>query len=50
MASNYNSRPLAAEILVDGSRSAVVRRRQREDEIWAGENIPTWLRRGAKNK
>jgi diaminopimelate decarboxylase len=45
MASNYNSRPLAAEILVDGARSAVVRRRQRVEEIWTGEKIPSWLLR-----
>ena len=47
MASNYNTRPLAAEILVDGGHSAVVRRRQRAEEIWAGEKIPAWLGRGA---
>jgi diaminopimelate decarboxylase len=44
MASNYNTRPLAAEVLVRGSRSAVVRPRQRLEEIWAGEKIPSWLR------
>jgi diaminopimelate decarboxylase len=44
MASNYNTRPFAAEILVDGARSGVVRHRQREEEIWAGERIPSWLR------
>jgi diaminopimelate decarboxylase len=44
MASNYNTRPLAAEVLVRGSRSAVVRPRQRLEEIWADEKIPAWLR------
>ena len=44
MASNYNGRALAAEILVDGVRAAVVRRRQRLEEIWAAESIPSWLR------
>jgi diaminopimelate decarboxylase len=44
MASNYNSRVLAAEVLVDGAKAAVVRRRQREEELWAGETIPSWLR------
>ena len=43
-ASNYNSRPLAAEVLVKGARAAVVRRRQRLEELWAGETIPAWLR------
>jgi diaminopimelate decarboxylase len=42
-ASNYNTRPLAAEILIKGARSAVVRRRQRLEELWAGEKIPAWL-------
>jgi diaminopimelate decarboxylase len=45
MASNYNGRALAAEILVDGTKSAVARRRQRVEELWAGESIPAWLRR-----
>jgi diaminopimelate decarboxylase len=44
MASNYNTRPLAAEVLVHGTRSAVVRPRQRLEEIWAAEKIPAWLR------
>ena len=37
MASNYNTRALAAEVMVDGAKSAVVRRRQRVEELWAGE-------------
>jgi diaminopimelate decarboxylase len=44
MASNYNARPLAAEILVHGKQAAVVRRRQNVEEIWAAETIPAWLR------
>jgi diaminopimelate decarboxylase len=39
MASTYNSRPLAAEVLVDGSRYAVIRRRQSYDEMMAGERF-----------
>lgn len=43
MASTYNSRPLAAEVLVDGDRYAVVRRRQTLDEMIAGEpSAATW--------
>jgi diaminopimelate decarboxylase len=45
MASNYNTRAFAAEILVDGAQAAVVRRRQRVEEIWGGEKIPSWLLR-----
>jgi diaminopimelate decarboxylase len=44
MASNYNTRPLAAEVLVSGKKFAVVRERQPVREIWAGERIATWLR------
>jgi diaminopimelate decarboxylase len=44
MASNYNTRPMAAEVLVHGARSAVVRPRQRLEELWAEEKIPAWLR------
>jgi len=37
MASTYNSRPLAAEVLVDRGRYAVVRERQTFEEMVAGE-------------
>ncbi len=40
MASNYNSRRLPAEILVDGNRAEVVRERQTWDDLVAGERIP----------
>ncbi len=39
MASNYNSRPRPAEILVTGDKSRVVRRRETWDELIAGETI-----------
>jgi diaminopimelate decarboxylase len=44
MASNYNARPLAAEILVNGRRAAVARERQPVKEIWSGEKVVAWLR------
>jgi diaminopimelate decarboxylase len=44
MASNYNTRPLAAEILVNGSKYAVARERQPVTEIWAGEKVAAWLK------
>jgi diaminopimelate decarboxylase len=44
MASNYNTRALAAEVLVDGRKAAVVRERQPLGEIWAGEKIAPWLK------
>ena len=37
MASNYNTRPLPAEILVDGSTARVVRKRQTLEDLIAGE-------------
>ncbi len=37
MASNYNSRPLPAEVLVEGSGATLVRRRQRHEDLIAGE-------------
>lgn len=43
MSSNYNGRPLCAEILVDGSRSYVIRERQKEDDMWENERIITDL-------
>jgi diaminopimelate decarboxylase len=44
MASNYNTRPMAAEVLVNGKQSALVRRRQRVQEIWAAEKPAPWQR------
>jgi diaminopimelate decarboxylase len=44
MASNYNTRPLAAEILVNGKRAAIARERQPVKEIWSGEKVVAWLR------
>jgi diaminopimelate decarboxylase len=45
MASNYNARPLAAEILVHGKKAAVARERQAVKEIWSGEKVVAWLKR-----
>ena len=44
MASNYNARPLAAEVLVNGKRAAIARERQPVKEIWSGEKVVAWLR------
>lgn len=37
MASNYNTRPLPAEILVEGATATVIRKRQTLDDVIAGE-------------
>jgi diaminopimelate decarboxylase len=43
MASQYNARPLVPEVLVDGDRYAVIRRRPSFDEMLALEEMPDWL-------
>lgn len=43
MASTYNSRPLAAEVMVKGARWHLARRRQLVEEISAGESSPPWI-------
>ena len=44
MASNYNTRALASEVLVHGNKSAVVRQRQKLRDIWKDEKLPAWLK------
>lgn len=44
MGSNYNSRGLAAEVLVHGKKSALVRERQPLADVWRREKTPDWLR------
>jgi diaminopimelate decarboxylase len=44
MASNYNSRPLAAEVLVQGRLSAICRFRQYAPRMWESEKMPRWLK------
>ena len=44
MASNYNTRALASEVLVHGNKSAVVRERQKLPNIWKEEKLPAWLK------
>ncbi len=45
MATTYNARQLAAEVMVNGKTASVVRERQPYPEIWAGEKIPAWLKK-----
>jgi diaminopimelate decarboxylase len=43
MASNYNSRPRPAEVLVDGERFAVITRRESYDDLIRNEEMnPDW--------
>jgi diaminopimelate decarboxylase len=43
MGSNYNTRALAAEVMVQGRQAALVRARQRLEDIWGDEQLPPWL-------
>jgi diaminopimelate decarboxylase len=42
MGFNYNARPLAAEVLVNGKKFAAVRERQAVADIWANEKFAPW--------
>ena len=43
MSSNYNSRPRAAEVMVNGDRWAVVNRRETVEDLSRGESLPDWM-------
>lgn len=43
MASEYNTRPLVPEVLVDGDRYAVIRKRPTYEEILARDLVPDWV-------
>ena len=42
-ASTYNTRLLVPEVLVDGTRFAVVRPRQTHEELIGLDRVPDWL-------
>ena len=39
MSSNYNSRPRAAEVMVDGDQMHLIRARETLDDLWRGEQV-----------
>ena len=41
MSSNYNSKPMVAELLIDNGQLHEIRRRQSNQDLIAGESIPT---------
>jgi diaminopimelate decarboxylase len=43
MSSTYNARPLAAQVMVEGARAALIRPRQSHADLLAGQAIPPWL-------
>jgi len=50
MSSTYNTRPLAPEVLVDGSDHAVIRRRFTVQDMLSLESLPPWLQGGDGNR
>jgi diaminopimelate decarboxylase len=44
MASTYNARPMAAEVMVRGGEFSVIRARKSIEEIIANDTIPDWLK------
>ena len=39
MSSNYNTRPRAAEVMVDGNRHHLIRRRESIEQLFALESV-----------
>jgi diaminopimelate decarboxylase len=49
MASNYNSRPMPAEVLVQGAEGDLVRERQPIEDLWRLERVPNRLAETGSN-
>ena len=43
MSSTYNSRPKAAEVLVSGNQYALIREREKMEDLIRGEKIPDFV-------
>lgn len=43
MSSNYNTRPLAAEVIVKGKKAGLARKIQTVDDIIRNDRVPPWL-------
>jgi len=43
MSSNYNMRPLAAEVLVNGDKKALIREEQPLEDLFKDQRMPDWL-------
>ncbi|MDH5723653.1 MAG: diaminopimelate decarboxylase [Alphaproteobacteria bacterium] len=44
MASNYNSRPMPAEVLVNGNKYELINKRQSLEEMIQRETVPDWIK------
>jgi len=40
MSTTYNARPLAAQVMVDAGRTALIRPRQTPEALWSDETVP----------
>ncbi|GBR69592.1 diaminopimelate decarboxylase [Gluconobacter kanchanaburiensis] len=49
MSSTYNSRPFAAQVLVDNGKWDIIRQRQSVAELIASETVPDWLTASRNN-
>ena len=43
MSSNYNTRPRAAEVLIDKNEAHVIRSRERVEDLWINEVVPSHI-------
>jgi diaminopimelate decarboxylase len=50
MGSTYNSRPLAPEVMVDGTRFAVTRPRPSIEDLLSAERFPSWMGTGGMER
>lgn len=50
MASNYNTRGRAAEVMVAGDQAELVRERETWDDLVRGERIPDWTAKGSTER
>jgi diaminopimelate decarboxylase len=44
MSSAYNARPVAAEVMVEGSAWTTIRARDSHADLWRAERVPHWLK------
>jgi diaminopimelate decarboxylase len=44
MSSAYNARPMAAEVMVNGSEWSVIRERDSHTDLWRAERMPHWFK------
>ncbi|MFC0501045.1 diaminopimelate decarboxylase [Asaia krungthepensis] len=43
MSSTYNSRPLAAQVMIENGKWQIIRKRQNLESLWSDDVVPDWL-------